>query len=137
MRQLETQWWVIELPSEWSAEQEDDSILISDEDGVGTIEITTLQKQDGVVDDAEVRRFTGEVEEQFGAGEPTELAGLTGYYFEYPYEDEAVREWYLGGGDLLVLITYCCDADQKGLDDVAVDSILDTLVILNPEERDS
>ncbi len=41
MRAVESQWWIIELPDEWEAEQDEEAILISDQDGVGEIVITT------------------------------------------------------------------------------------------------
>ena len=81
MRAVESQWWIIELPDEWEAEQDDETILISDEDGVGEIAITTLQKENGPVDDSELRLYTEDIESQFGRGQVVELFGLNGSLF--------------------------------------------------------
>lgn len=129
MRAVESQWWIIELPDEWEAEQDDETILISDEDGVGEIAITTLQKESGPVDDSELRLYTEDIEAQFGKGRVVELSGLNGYYYSYQDDGDALREWYLRGDDLLLLITYSCDLDNAGMDDSAVDEILSTLFI--------
>ena len=129
MRVVESQWWFIELPEEWQASQQDETIVIADEDGVGEIAITTMEKEQGDVDDQELQDYTLELVKQHGAGQPCQLQELQGYYFSFREEGEAVREWYLRVGKLLVLITYSCDDENAGMDDSAVDEILDTLQI--------
>ena len=135
MRAVESQWWIIELPDEWQAEQEDDAIVIADEDGVGEIVITTLQKEVGTVSDDELQQYAEDVASQFGNGLPIEVAEARGYYFCFQEGGDAVREWYLRANDLLILVTYCCDVDNAGMDDGAVDEILSTLYIKLPEEQ--
>ncbi len=136
MRVVESQWWIIELPDEWVADQDEDTILISDEDGVGEIAITTLEKESGLVDEAELQEYMSDVVEQFGQAELAQVAELDGYYISYKEDGDAVREWYLRYDNLLVLITYSCVDDNAGMDDGAVDEILETLFIKvdEPEE---
>ena len=134
MRAVESQWWIIELPDEWEAEQDDETILISDEDGVGEIALTTLQKEDGEVTAEELLEYASELEQEFGPGQAVKLAEFSGSYYHYQDQGDAVRDWYLRHGDLLLLITYSCDADNVGMDDSAVDDILSTLFIKLPEE---
>lgn len=137
MRAIESQWWILELPEEWQAQQEDDAIVIGDLDGVGEIVISTLQKQVGDVSDSELRDYTRDLTQSAGAGKPIEVADTRGYYFSFQDDDEALREWYLRSGDLLLLVTYCCDIENAGMDDGAVDEILSTLYIKTEEERDN
>ncbi len=129
MNVVESQWWIIELPDEWDADQDEDTILISDEDGVGEIAITTLEKETGLVDEAELQDYMNDVVEQFGPAELAQVAELDGYYIAYKEDGDAVREWYLRYDNLLVLITYSCDDENAGMDDGAVNEILDTLFI--------
>jgi len=42
---------------------------------------------------------------------------------------DAVREWYLSHGSLLMMVAYSCDESNKGMDDSAVDEILSTIFI--------
>ena len=137
MRAIESQWWILELPEEWQAQQEDDAIVIGDLDGVGEIVISTLQKQAGDVSDGELREYTRELTPSAGAGKPIEVSDARGYYFSFQEGDEALREWYLRCDDLLLLVTYCCDIDNAGMDDGAVDEILSTLYIKSAEEREN
>jgi hypothetical protein len=135
MNVVETQWWIIDLPPEWDAEQDGETILIADETGVGEIAITTMQKEDGLVDDNELKQFIFELEAEYGRGEPVSVSEAEGYYFSYQEQGEAIREWFLRCDDLLLFVTYCCDASNAGMDDGAVDEILETLFIKPEEER--
>ena len=129
MNIVETQWWIIDLPPEWEAEQDDETIIIGDVDGVGEIAITTMEKEEGAVTDAELCEFTSELEQEFGRGEACEVAEFSGYYFEYLDQGDAVRDWCLRCDNLLVLITYSCLEENKGMDDSAVNEIISTLFI--------
>ena len=127
MNVLETEWWSMALPPEWWAEAEDDSILIGDRDGVGSIEISTLHKREGDFDPATVRTIAeqeAEVPVQWQAVSLGNFSGLTGGYIA---DDAAIREWYVACGTMLLFITYSCDVDNRAMDDAAVDEMLDTL----------
>lgn len=126
MRSVETDWWVLDLPDEWDAEQDEETIVIGDEDGVGALEITTLRKEagEGAMDLAEL---AAELVPGSQSGRPVQLAGCRGLYFQYQEEGDAVREWMLDGGALLLLISYSCARENAGLDDAVVDEILETL----------
>ena len=129
MNVVESEWWIIDLPPEWDAEQDEDTIIISDEDGVGELAITTLEKENALVSDEELRSFAQEVVDEFGEGYPIKIGELEGYYFNYNDGDDAIRDWYLRTNSLLLLLTYSCALDNKGMDDSAIDEIISTLFI--------
>lgn len=131
VRVLETDFWSIDLPEEWLAEQDDESIIIADQDGVGQLEITTFNKETDAVSDAELRTF---VDEADSAGNATvvKVAALEGYCLRYEEDDESIREWYLRGEQLWLYITYSCDMENQGLDDAAIDAIMATLLLKLP-----
>jgi hypothetical protein len=126
MRSVETDWWVLDLPEEWEAEQDEETVVIGDEDGVGALEISTLRKHEegGAFD---LNTLAAELIPAPQPGRPVQLAGLGALYFQYLEEGEAVREWLVDGGELLLLISYSCAAENAGFDDSVVDEILDTL----------
>lgn len=124
---IETQWWLLELPDEWSATQEEDAIVITDEDGVGELVITTLQKQNGTVSEQEVLEYAQDAILACGGANPVSVSDADGLYAAFNEGDEHIREWYLRFEDLFLLITYCCDSDNAGMDDAAIDEILSTL----------
>ena len=127
MNVLETEWWNIALPPEWWAEAEDDSILIGDRDGVGSIEISTLHKREGDFDTASVQSLAEQEAEQPVQWQPATLGNFVGITGSYLADDAAIREWYVANGAMLLFITYSCDVENRAMDDAAVDEILDTL----------
>lgn len=137
MAYLETQWWLLELPDEWQAEQEEDAVVISDEDGVGELIITTLQKTEGEVSAAELQDYAAESAQAAGGSVEVTVSDAVGLLCEYNDSEagEHVREWYLRFEELFLYMTYCCDIDNAGLDDSAIDEILATLCFANAEGR--
>jgi hypothetical protein len=128
MNVLETEWWTLALPPEWWAEAEEDSILVGDRDSVGTIEISTLHKEQGDFESDTVREIAETESEQtldWSAVNLGEFSGIIGSYLE---EEVAIREWYVACGPMLLFITYSCDEENRGMDDAAVDELLDTLM---------
>ncbi len=126
MHTLETDWWLLDLPEEWEADQEEETVVIEDEDGVGVIEITTLETTEPVAR-GELPALARELLGDHGKGVDTQLAGLPGLYFQYLDGDDAVREWLIDGGGLLLLVSYSCDSENAGMDDDVIDDILSTL----------
>jgi hypothetical protein len=127
MNILNTEWWSIAIAPEWWTEREDDAVIIGDRDEVGSILISTLCKDDGVFDSAEleqIARDNAECECEWKRVKMGEFSGLSTQYLE---ADSAVREWYLAAGSVLLFITYNCELENSGMDDAAVDEILDTL----------
>lgn len=129
MNVLETEWWTMGVPPEWWAEREDDSILVGDRDDVGCIEISTLCKEQGEFQRDEVSAIARDNGEPDWQWQPGAAGAFSGVYCEYLEEGDAVREWYLASGPVLLFITYSCDEDNRGLDDAAVDDILGTLAL--------
>ena len=130
MNVLETEWWTMAIPPEWWADAEEDSILVGDRDEVGCIEISTMRKEEGDFEPGAAK----DIAQTESAG-PMEWQAVTlgefqGYRSNYVEEDTAVREWYVTHGALLLFITYSCDGENRGMDDAAVDEILDTLMVL-------
>ena len=131
---VQTQWWCLELPDEWSAEMEDDCVTIADCDGVGEIDITVVRKAYSHVDDSDLAQFAEQLVEQGIASRAVEVGVTRGLLFEYQDDEGDWREWYLARGPLLIYITYHTDTEHSGLDNAIVDEILATLVVL--EESD-
>ncbi len=128
MNVLETEWWTLALPPEWWAEAEGDSILVGDRDGVGSIEISTLHKEQGEFDSAEVAEIAAADSGPEVVWQPVTLGEFAGVTSSYLEEEAALREWYVANGGMMLFITYSCDAENSGMDDAAVDELLDTLM---------
>lgn len=130
MNVLETETWSMALAPEWWADADDDgTILVGDEDDVGCIEISTLHKEDGEFDAAELKAIATAESPEAGPWQQVRLGDFGGLYSDFTEGDAAVREWYVAAGSQLLFITYSCDLDNAGMDDSAVDALLDTLAV--------
>lgn len=123
MQVLETSNWSLILPPEWSAEQDDEGIVIGDRDEVGLIEISELRKESGAFADADLGQFTNAE----SVWTPQQLGSFKGLGSQGEEDGTALREWVVYAGDVLLYITYSCDLDNRGMDDAAVDELLETL----------
>jgi hypothetical protein len=128
---LETEWWSMAVPPEWWAESEEDSILVGDHDDVGCIEISTLHKESGEFATDSVEKIARDEAEQSLQWSTVSLGDFRGVSADYQEEGAAIREWYVARGALLLFITYSCEDENRGMDDSAVDEILDTLIAVS------
>ena len=129
MNVLETEWWSLAVPPEWWADSEEDSILIGDRDDVGCIEISTLHKEEGEFDREAVQAIAQAESEQPLDWQRTRAGEFAGVVSSYVDEGVAIREWYVANGSMLLFITYSCEEENGGMDDAAVDELLDTLMV--------
>jgi hypothetical protein len=132
MNVLETEWWSLALPPEWWADSEEDSILIGDRDDVGCIEISTLHKDDGAFDPQTVQEIALAESEQSLDWQRATAGDFAGVAASYVEEGAAIREWYVANGAMLLFITYSCEEENRGMDDAAVNELLDTLLVAEP-----
>lgn len=129
---LETEWWQVALPPEWWAEQEDDTVLIGDRDDVGVIQLSTLRGDGPQWTPDALLEIAREQAEQALPWQAASLGDFNGWYAQWQLEGDALREWYVACEQTLLFITYSCDQDHAGLDDAAVDALLDTLCRTSP-----
>ena len=139
MNVLETEWWTMALPPEWWAEadEDQDSILVGDRDDVGCIELSTLHKEEGDFDAKELESIARSESEGKLVWKPLELGEFSGIRSTFIEDGAAIREWYVANGSLLLFITYSCDEDNGGMDDAAVDELLNTLMVVDGETESS
>ncbi|MEZ5556783.1 hypothetical protein [Haliea sp.] len=125
---VETEWWTMALAPEWWADvEEDGTVLVADEDDVGCLEMTTLHKTDGQLTPAELKQIAVTESPSVPAWKAVNCGDFRGFTASFSEAEAAVREWYLASGGLLLFVSYSCDLDNRGMDDAAVDALLDTL----------
>ena len=125
---IETDYWCLMLPAEWSAEQSEDVVLITDQDGIGELAVTTLVRESGAGGEMTARDVAAEESPEISAWSQAAYGGFSGVTGCVKEEGAAIQEWYLTFGEALLYITYACDEEDEGLDAAAVDEILSTLV---------
>lgn len=123
MKVLEAGDWSLLLPPEWSADRDGDGILIGDQDGIGCLEISELRRESGAADRSDLEAL----KDPAVAWQATSCGSFSGWTGSFEEDGDALREWILASEDVALYITYSCDAENRGLDDAAVDELLDTL----------
>jgi len=123
MNELSSDLWSILLPSEWQAEQDEETIFIVDDDEVSIIEITPLMPEAG----STVENLLATL--QANKRKTVMLADLTAYYLEFEEDEMHWREWLCDAGDFVLTVSHGTDIEHKGMDDGSVDEILSTLLI--------
>src|SRR5690606_35502357 len=98
MNELMTDFWSILLPEEWQAEQEGETIIITDDDEVSIIEMTPLMPEDGVTAAALLKSIAGNDYHK------TALAELDAYYKEFEEDEIFWREWYCDAETFVIAI---------------------------------
>ncbi len=129
MNIVETDFWCLMLPPEWLAEEEEDSVLITDQDGIGELAITTLVREPDDAPDtnlSEIAQTESPEVSSWAAATFGDFSGVTGQFTE---EGAVLQEWYLIHGVALLYCTYACDVEDAGMDMPAVEEILSTLVL--------
>ncbi len=132
MNIVETDYWCLMLPPEWSAEQEDGVIRITDQDGIGELALTTLVKEPGETGantDAALRELAASESPEVKTWAPARCGAFEGLEGRFQEDGTEVREFYLAYGEALLYITYICDLEDAGMDDAAIEEILGTLVV--------
>ena len=127
MSLLQTDSWTIELPEEWQATAEEEMVQIEDRDGVSSIEISCLVREDAVVDDADLAEFSAELVEAGMRPRSVRVGDWSGLLFEHAEDEYHWREWFLRLDYHFVYVGYHCLLAHAGMDDAAVDEILSTL----------
>ncbi len=123
MNELMTDLWALLLPAEWHAEQEDETVVITDSEEVSIIEISDVYLEEGQAMEQLLSDLG--VAQQY----PTRLAELDVTYQEFDEEGMYWREWFVQLDVALLVISHGCDLANKGMDDASVDEILSTLAL--------
>ncbi|KAB7624305.1 hypothetical protein [Alkalilimnicola sp. S0819] len=126
MTELHGHDWKIDLPAHWEVEEDEDSTIIYEEDGVGALQISGLVAEQDVTD-GDLREFAAEHLAAGARAEAVELGEFSGFTFSYTEDDEHWREWYLRTGPVALFVTYNCDLEDRGVEDEAMEQVLGTL----------
>ena len=128
MKIIETEYWCLMLPPEWSAEQNDDVAVITDQDGIGELAVTTLIQDDASVGETSAAKVAEEESPEVADWTTVQVGPFVGVAGSFQEDGLVIREWYLTYRSALLYVTYACDIEDDGLDTGAVEEILGTLV---------
>lgn len=130
MKMIQTSHWSMPLPDEWQSELDDDTVVIFDQDEVSTLELSMVELDGGEVELPDLEELASELVPQGVSGQTVELGDFAGLLFEYEDEDYC-RDWLLAHDSRVLLVSYTCEPDHRGMDDAAVNELLSELRLLD------
>lgn len=128
MNIVETDYWCLMLPPEWSAVEEDGSVLITDQDGIGELAITTLVREPEEAPETTLSEIAQTESPEVSSWANANFGDFSGVTGQLTDEGAVLQEWYLSHRVVLLYCTYACDVEDAGMDMAAVEEILGTLV---------
>jgi hypothetical protein len=128
MKIIETEYWCLMLPPEWSAEQSEDVVVITDQDGIGELAVTTLIQDNASAGEASAAIVAEEESPEVADWTTVQVGPFAGVVGAFKEDGLVIREWYLTYRSALLYVTYACGIEDEGLDTGAVEEILGTLV---------
>jgi hypothetical protein len=120
---IETQWWSLPVSHDWEFEVEEGTVIITDVDGVGSLELSVIELEGTLPGLAELRGLAAEFVPAGMGGNPVSCGDWQGLLFEYSVGDYC-RDWVLHRDHRVLIISYTCGDEHEGMDDAAVDQML-------------
>jgi len=137
---IHTQYWSLEVPDDWTIDQDEETgaISVSDPDEVGCLDLLVVESESSIEGKADVLddEFNAFIQDSVLQEELSALPELidvgfnqfAGKALAYELDGLAWREWYLKGPHYILMVTYNCDQENRDMDASLVDQILETLV---------
>jgi hypothetical protein len=124
-----TDLWKTHLPEGWEGgeAEDDDGVVLFHPDGPGELQITVSEKEEGLVDEADLEYFAADLLEDNLPETIVRVGPFQGLFFEYDEDGEYWREWFLAYDELFFYVTYSCDVANKHQEDHAITEILKSI----------
>ncbi|MGF1642551.1 MAG: hypothetical protein ACFCUJ_02840 [Thiotrichales bacterium] len=119
--------WLITLPDDWIAEDEDGCVALYHPDGAGMLEISADPQAHSIANE-DLHALAAEHLDAGARVEATRAGEFDGIELSYDdAEGNYWREWYLKCDNLLLFVTYNCDTGDEEREEGLLEVILATL----------
>ena len=126
MEKYISEFWQIDLPVGWEAEEEDEAVSFFHPNSSGTMTLSTVKEQEAISDDY-IEELAAEHIDAGAELFDVEFESFSGVTCCYDDDQEYWCEWYLRSGSVLLFITYSCLLDDEGTEEDVIESILESL----------
>ena len=126
-QEYKSSWWVVELPSDWSAEEDDNCVTLSAERGVGAFQISAYRRDSESVTDEDLNDFA---EDELSVGiipQDVSCGDFRGIAISYAADERFWRKLWLRSGSLLLYVTYNCGVKEQAVEIESVNRMLSSL----------
>ena len=119
--------WHLTLAPSWQASDDEDCISIARLEGLGALQISAARNYAENVTDGDLADFAADHLEAGAIARPVTLGDFSGIAIRYGADGIHWRQWFLRHGPIALCVTYNCAEADRGIEDAAVDRMLDSL----------
>ena len=124
MNEFHTDIWKTILPEGWDGDEDDDGVVLYANEGVGELQISVSEMEEGLVDEEDLEYFAAELIEDEIPFSRVRIGEFQGLFFEYDDGEDYCREWYLAYDELFFYVTYNCDPADRHVEEHHILEIL-------------
>jgi hypothetical protein len=92
MFQFNSEWWSVQLPDDWSTEQDDTCTSMFSESRVGALQLSGARNSNGPATDDDLRDFAKEHLDTGAPVKAVKCGAFTGFYLHYSVDDMYQRQ---------------------------------------------
>lgn len=118
--------WSLQVPTEWRAWHDEECATLTGPDDIGALQISAAFKEFEVLD-ADLRDFASKHLDAGAKPKPAQFGDFLGFEIFFREGDSFWRHWYLRNRKQMLLVTYNCDLNCRGVEDVAICEALASL----------
>jgi hypothetical protein len=122
-----TQDWQADLPPGWCAQNGPGNVAIYHPDGVGALQISSLRKPRGDVDEADLREMALGVPAGASGLRSVDAGEFSGLRCESLDDHAYWIRWFLARGAVALHVTYNCSAEERDRERAAIERLVSTL----------
>lgn len=128
-REFKSSWWSIELFPGWRAEQDDSCTTISEDRGVGALQISVYEHEGQPVSAKDLYELSkGEYPADAKVNEGL-FGQFKGLCVSFSANEKYWCKWWLANHSLLLFVTYNCDVADRNREIERIDQMIATLKV--------
>jgi hypothetical protein len=127
VKEYKSSWWAVELPSGWSAKEDEDCVTLSAERGIGAVQISAYRRDGEFVTGEDLNDFAEDELVDGVIPQDVSCGDFRGIAISYVKDESFWRKLWLRSGSLLLYVTYNCAAEAQAIEVESVNGMLRSL----------
>jgi hypothetical protein len=126
-KEYKSLWWSIEIPSDWSAEEEEDCVTFTADRGVGALQISAYRREGESVTDMDLNDLAEDELIDDIIPENVSWGDFNGIAISYVEGERFWRKLWLRAASLLLYMTYNCNMKEQAAEVESLNLMLSSL----------
>ena len=127
MIELRFETWSVTFPENWDHDIEDDILALATPAGESLLQIGSMSKDEGPVTDDDLWEFMDDAGVETDDIKRVRIGDFDGLAASTNENSVLLRYWVMRAGDVLLLATFRCPAEQPDAEIAGVETVLQSL----------